>query len=84
MKSKLRIVRIILIILAFATTAIPVLYVSVTGNALSETESHLVTSCTYAIILVATLLGIKDAKEKRPARIGIAIGLVILLILQLV
>ena len=73
--------RIILLCFAVAVVLIPIAIVSITGNSLEEPISHLLTSLSILSFIGVTLLGLdRSNKHKFFVEIGIAIGLLIVLV----
>ena len=77
----IRYLRMILVVLAVAVVAIPAMIVGITGKGFGATVSHLLISVSIALLIAVTLLGI-DPKDKNKffGKIGISIGLLIVLI----
>lgn len=74
-------IRIILLILAAAVVLIPTMIVGITGNGLGAVVSHSLISLSIGLVIAATLLGLDSKrKDKFFTKIGISIGLVIVLI----
>ena len=79
--NRLRHLRILLIILAVAVILVPAMIVGITGNGLGETASHLLISASIAFLIATTLLGLdRGNKNKFFAKIGVSIGLLIVLV----
>lgn len=73
--------RIILLCFAAAVVLIPITIVSITGNGFGELISHLLVSLSIISLIGATLLGLdRSKKSKFFQKIGVAIGLLIVLV----
>ena len=81
MKKQLTIIRVVLIILAVCLVLIPMMIVGITGNGLGELISHVLISASILSFIGAVLIGInRQNKNKLFARLGISIGLLIVLL----
>jgi hypothetical protein len=79
--NRLRHLRILLIILAVVVILVPTMIVGITGNGLGETTSHLLISASIAFLIATTLLGLdRGSKNKFFTKIGVSIGLLIVLV----
>ena len=79
--NRLRHLRMLLIILAVAVILVPTMIVGITGNGLGETTSHLLISASIAFLIATTLLGLdRENKNKLFTKIGVSIGLLIVLV----
>ena len=79
--NRLRRLRILLIILAVAVVLIPIMLVEITGKGFGETTSHLLVSFSIVSLIATTLLGLdRRNKNKFFSKIGVSIGLLIVLI----
>ena len=79
--NRLRHLRMLLIILAVAVILVPTMIVGITGNGLGETTSHLLISASIAFLIATTLLGLdRENKNKFFTKIGVSIGLLIVLV----
>ena len=82
MKKQEKLLRIILVVLAFAVLAVPSVYVSITGNYFSEISSNLIVSVSDLLLICALLIGINRNPKSKPSKIGAISGLTILLLLR--
>lgn len=82
MKKQEKLLRIILVVLAFAVLAVPSIYVSITGNYFSEIGSNLIISASKLFLIGALLIGINQNPKSKHAKIGAISGLTILLLLR--
>ena len=79
--NRLRHLRILLIILAVAVVLIPIMIVGLTGKGFGATASHLLVSFSIVSLIATTLLGLdRRNKNKFFSKIGVSIGLLIVLI----
>ena len=73
--------RVVLIILAVSLVLIPIMIVGITGNGLGELVSHVLISASILSVIGAVLIGInRQNKNKLFAKLGVSIGLLIVLL----
>lgn len=80
MLKNLKHMRIILISVAIAIVLIPIMIVGITGNGLGEVVSHTLISLSIALLVGATLLGINRQDKTFFFKVGVSIGLLIVLL----
>ena len=81
MKKRLTMMRVVLIILAVYLVLIPIMIVGITGNGLGELVSHVLISASILSVIGAVLIGInRQNKNKLFAKLGVSIGLLIVLL----
>ena len=81
MKKRLTMMRVVLIILAVSLVLIPIMIVGITGNGLGELVSHVLISASILSVIGAVLIGInRQNKNKLFAKLGVSIGLLIVLL----
>lgn len=76
------ILQVILITAAILVVLIPILTVAFSGNGYDAQTSHTLISISLFLCIVSTVLGMLKNPEKRSKKIGLIIGLLIVLISQ--
>ena len=82
MKKKEKLLRIILVVLAAAVPLGCVMYTTVTENYFSEIGSNVMATISHLLLIGALLIGIDRNPKNKPNKIGMIIGLTILLLLR--
>lgn len=72
----------ILITAAILVVLIPILYVAFSGSGYDALTSHILISISLLLCIAATVLGMFKDPEKRSKKIGLIIGLLIVLVSQ--
>ncbi len=79
-KKSINILQGVLIAVAMLLVLIPILYVGFSGNGFSLLTSDILISVSILLCIGATALGMLKDPEKRSKKIGLIIGLLIVLI----
>ena len=79
-KKVLKIVQAVLIVIAIFVLVIPMIYVGLSTNGLSSLTSNVLISASIFLSIGATAIAIFINPEKRAKKIGLMIGLLIVLI----
>lgn len=79
-KKSIKILQGVLITVAILLVLIPTIYVGFSGNGFSSLTSNILISVSILLCIGATALGMLNDPEKRSKKLGLMIGLLIVLI----